>query len=72
MLIQIERFNITIKYGTSQLGIFTVNKKEETFLATCTPVRTSVLGKECEFVTSVNVDLILQRAWHAIGQQNAR
>ena len=25
-------------------------------VATCTPVRTCVLGKECEFITSVNVD----------------
>ena len=40
--------------------------------ATCTPVRTCVLGKECEFITSANVYLILQKAGHAIGQQNVR
>ena len=31
-----------------------------------------VLGKESEFITSANVDLILQRAGHAIGQQSVR
>ena len=29
---------------------------ETSGVATCTPVRTCVLGKECEFITSANVD----------------